>query len=192
MPTGPTVTVRAESREEAGVDWTASAQFDGTARGVIDLQRQAPRSGSYSGTDGMGMFWSLRPRAAHPEQVSYTLRSGDTATVTLSAEADGHRAAVLVRRLTIDPAVQRQPLATGYGGLVGTLLVPPGGGRHPAVIVLGGSSGGLDESWAALLASHGITALALAYFRVPGMGLPAELVDIPLEYFASALAWLRA
>ena len=192
VPTGAMVTVRAESQDEAGVDWTAAAQFDGTARGVIDLTHEAPRSGSYAGTDAMGLFWSLRPRAAHPEQVLYTMRSGDTATVTLSAETDGHRASVQVRRETIDPKVQRQPLATGYGGLVGTLLVPPGGSRHPAVIVLGGSSGGLDESWAALLASHGITALALAYFRVPAMGLPAELVDIPLEYFATALAWLRA
>lgn len=33
--------------------------------------------------------------------------------------------------------------------------------------------------------------MALAYFAVPGTGLPAELVDIPLKDFAGALAWLR-
>ncbi len=43
---------------------------------------------------------------------------------------------------------------------------------------------------AALLAAHGYPALALAYFNAPG--LPATLSDIPLEYFARALRWLRA
>jgi dienelactone hydrolase len=58
-------------------------------------------------------------------------------------------------------------------------------------LVIGGSDGGLttvDE--AALLASHGYPAMALAYFRAPG--LPRELKDIPLEYFARALRRLRA
>lgn len=192
VPAGAMVTVSAESRDEAGVDWTASAQFDGTAQGVIDLTREAPATGSYAGADGMGLFWSLRPQVPKPEQTRYALRSGDTATVTFTADAGGHRAMVQVRRETVNPAVQRQLLGAGAGGLVGTLLVPPGEGPHPAVIVLGGSGGGLDESEAALLASHGIAALAVAYFGVPGTNLPAELVDIPLEYFARALAWLRA
>ena len=52
-------------------------------------------------------------------------------------------------------------------------------------------SGGLSTAGeAALLASHGYPALALAYFREPG--LPATLKDIPLEYFARALRRLRA
>jgi dienelactone hydrolase len=42
---------------------------------------------------------------------------------------------------------------------------------------------------AGLLASHGYPALALAYFRAPG--LPADLRNIPLEYFARALRWMR-
>jgi dienelactone hydrolase len=57
------------------------------------------------------------------------------------------------------------------------------------VLVLAGSEGGLHESTAALLASHGQALLALAYFRAPG--LPRQLTGIPLEYFARAIAWLR-
>lgn len=55
----------------------------------------------------------------------------------------------------------------------------------------GGSEGGLADTipWAALLASHGIPALALAYFDGPG--LPCALNDIPLEYFVKAIRWMR-
>jgi hypothetical protein len=45
------------------------------------------------------------------------------------------------------------------------------------------------EGSAAVLASHGFTALALAYFGVDP--LPPELVEVPLEYFAEAIAWLK-
>jgi dienelactone hydrolase len=62
------------------------------------------------------------------------------------------------------------------------------------VLVFSGSGGGLGglggvESSAALLASHGFATLALAYFRYED--LPAELVDIPLEYFLEGIDWLR-
>jgi dienelactone hydrolase len=64
-------------------------------------------------------------------------------------------------------------------------------GPHPAVIVLGGSEGGLPvRSAAPLLASHGYATLALAYFGLPG--LPRGLVNIPLEYFGRAIAHVRA
>jgi uncharacterized protein len=60
------------------------------------------------------------------------------------------------------------------------------------VVVWGGSEGGLGYSPAdaALLASHGIPALALAYFDEPG--LPCSLSGIPLGYFVKAIDWLRS
>jgi dienelactone hydrolase len=66
-------------------------------------------------------------------------------------------------------------------------------GRVPAVIVLGGSGGGMDErtAWEArALAQHGYATLQLAYFLAPG--LPTALHLIPLEYFKTAVDWLRA
>lgn len=57
------------------------------------------------------------------------------------------------------------------------------------IIVLAGSGGGTDHERAALYASHGYAALALAYFGVPG--LPRGLVNIPLEYFAQAIGYAR-
>src|SRR5699024_11289262 len=56
----------------------------------------------------------------------------------------------------------------------------PDCGPLPTIVVLGGSEGGLSESSAALLASHGFNTFALAYFGIED--LPKELVNIPLDY----------
>ncbi len=61
----------------------------------------------------------------------------------------------------------------------------PPGGDSPR-----GAGGGLSEGGAETLASEGLAALALAYFGIDR--LPHELVEIPLEYFEKAIAWLRA
>jgi dienelactone hydrolase len=74
----------------------------------------------------------------------------------------------------------------------GLLFEPAAGEPRPGVIVVGGSSGGLSfaAQTAALLAGHGFTTMALAYFAY-GF-LPPHLVQIPLEYFLSAVEWFSA
>lgn len=69
-------------------------------------------------------------------------------------------------------------------------MVPAGGGRHPALLVLGGSEGGTPLFEAAYFEKMGYATLALAYFGTSG--LPSQLTDIPLEYFDRAIDWLRA
>ena len=77
------------------------------------------------------------------------------------------------------------------GGIVGRFFRPSADDVRGAVVVLGGSGGGLGWSGdvAAQLAAEGYAALALAYFRWPG--LPKKLVGIRLEYVASAIHWLQ-
>ncbi|MFC6093315.1 acyl-CoA thioesterase/bile acid-CoA:amino acid N-acyltransferase family protein [Saccharothrix lopnurensis] len=158
------VTVRAREGDRA-----AEAVFRADERGVVDLTRHAPVSGDYSGVDPMGLFWSMAPTGAEPP---------GTAVV----EVDGV-GRVEVERLTVPTGVKRTEVRED--GLVGVLFEPGDEGPHPGVVVLGGSGGGLHELDAALLAGHGFTALALAYFGVEGV--PADLVEIPLEHFAPAL-----
>jgi dienelactone hydrolase len=103
---------------------------------------------------------------------------------------DGGRsvAHATIARRWMAPGVRREPVRNG---LYGEVFDPPGSGRHAAALVIGGSNGGLTTGGiAALLASHGYPAEALAYFGAPG--LPRELRDIPLEYFSRAIARLRA
>jgi len=90
-----------------------------------------------------------------------------------------------------------EPLKTSVSGagIVADLYTPASTGHKKlaAIIVLGGSEGGLGAGAAQeaqLIASHGYVVLQLAYFDGPG--LPKELALIPLEYFKTAIDWLRA
>ncbi|WP_262693750.1 acyl-CoA thioester hydrolase/BAAT C-terminal domain-containing protein [Kordiimonas aquimaris] len=56
------------------------------------------------------------------------------------------------------------------------------------VLVLGGSGGGKPEPLADKIADMGYSVLSLAYFKAEG--LPAELNEIPLEYFDAPKKWL--
>jgi pimeloyl-ACP methyl ester carboxylesterase len=107
--------------------------------------------------------------------------------VALTAELDGKSAATakLNRRLLARGIVQT-PVRDD--GLVAEFFHHEGE-RRPGVIAVGGSNGGLAIDGPALLASHGYAVLSLGYFAMPG--LPAALVDIPLEYFGRAIAWMR-
>jgi dienelactone hydrolase len=75
-------------------------------------------------------------------------------------------------------------------GLVATYLRPKGDVVRPAIVVVGGSEGGLKSTeWLAYkFAEHGWAALAVAYFGVEG--LPKSLANVPLEYFDAAAPWL--
>jgi hypothetical protein len=104
---------------------------------------------------------------------------------------------LLVSLLASSAAVAAEPVKTTVNerGLVADLYVPANlkGAKAPAIIVLGGSEGGLGTGAAQdaqLIASHGYIVLQLAYFDAPG--LPKELGLIPLEYFKTAIDWLRA
>lgn len=75
-------------------------------------------------------------------------------------------------------------------GLVGELFVPQDTGPFPAILCIGGSSGGVKTAAAPLLAEAGFAALSLGYFGAPG--LPDEFADLPLEYFVKSVDWLLA
>ncbi len=184
---GQPVTLRAQAPLQGGQTWESWATFQADASGLVDVPRAAPLYGTYTQADGMGLFWSMHPTGVKQGRAGNAL---DPWVVTLIAEAQGRRlTSVEVRRLfVLDEKVIRQPVEEE--GLVGTLFYPITPGPHPTVICLGGSEGGLSEGYAALLACRGYTTLALAYFGIDP--LPPELVEIPLEYFATAIAWLKS
>jgi len=64
------------------------------------------------------------------------------------------------------PTVRRAQVT---GKLHGYLFLPAGKGPYAAVLVLGGSEGGVPQAKAEWLARHGYAALALAYFRYEGL-----------------------
>ncbi|SER22514.1 Acyl-CoA thioester hydrolase/BAAT N-terminal region [Lentzea xinjiangensis] len=164
LPPGGEVTVQLSTGDRA-----SHGVFIADERGVVDLTRHAPKEGTYSGVDPMGLFWSLERTGGKP------------GPACLSVDGAGE---VEIERLGVPEGVERQEVREG--GLVGTLFAPEdGGGDLPGVIVLGGSEGGLHETDAALLAGHGFVTLALGYFGMAG--LPEHLEDVPLEYFGTAI-----
>lgn len=165
---------------------SSAAAFTADHSGTVDVASTPAVSGSYTGRDGMGLFWSMKDSgpAAVPGPVGRFV-------VKLSVEAAGQRvASTEVTRLLETPgeSVQKETLAGE--GFIGTFFGPPTGTRLPAVLVFGGSEGGMTGSavTAAMLAARGYPALAVAYFGLPG--LPTTLANIPLEYFAGAARWL--
>lgn len=181
---GETVSITATTPRLDGL-WSATATYEANGAGVVDLTRTAPQSGSYRGVSAMGLFWS-----------QHLVRAGSAATgpavTTLFVRAGGRRlGSASVTQLLSGPGVTERSETIAKNGFFGQYFTPPGSGRSPSVVVWGGSEGALGASpqLAALLASHGIPSLALAYFDEPG--LPCSLSDIPLEYFVRAIEWLR-
>jgi dienelactone hydrolase len=192
---GEPVTVASEATDAEGRRWRGEATFAADGDGAVDLSRSAPVSGSYGGADGMGLFWSMRPPTGDPDAAWFSPGYPEAAgayEVRLTVTVAGRELAArtLTRQWTA-PGGTHRILTLGADGAVGVLFLPPPGAvRRAGVLLLGGSEGGVGRRYdAALLASHGHPALALAYFGAPG--LPETLRDIPLEYFATAARLLR-
>lgn len=197
---GAHVTLTARTARASGVVWHAEATFVADADGVVDASRDAPVSGSYRGVSAMGLIWSQVPedgksRDVFPQPVIAPLVTTVVAQARHSAGHEADNVAVpssvsssvsFTQRLAADGVTRRE---VREDGLVGTLYLPPGDGPHPAVMILNGSGGGINEPRAALYASHGYAAFALGYFKGPG--LPDYISNTPLEYFAKGMDWLR-
>lgn len=188
---GQTVEISALTRRN-GVLWQAHAAYTAGEDGVVDLTRDAPVSGNYTGLSPMGLIWSQAPvdspsREHFNHPVTDALVTDVVARV--GAVEDGMQAqATFTQRLALDGVTRHE---VREEGLVGTLYLPAGSkpGSHPAVMILNGSGGGINEPRAALYASRGYAAFALAYFKAPG--LSDYISNTPLEYFQTGLRWLR-
>jgi dienelactone hydrolase len=162
---GDAVTLRAR-----GGPWSSSETFTAGADGVVKP------------ADPMQLFWAAQRDRSE---------SRDVDSWELTAEVKG----AVVARTTIERRAVAEDVrvtAVRERGLVGAFYQPAGEGKHPAVLVLTGSGGGIPPAsgFAGGLASRGYAVLALAYFGVEG--LPRNLERIPLEYFGTALDWMTA
>jgi dienelactone hydrolase len=182
-----TVTVGLRSADAFGHVWTSQAVFRPDSSGTVDLATTSAMSGSYLGVDPMGLVDALSSSQAllYYWNVSKPQRFQVSVTQNGSAVA----ATAFSRALaTAGVTVSAESIAaTGFFGQF--WKPPPGSPPRPAVLEFGGSEGGLSgELFGAALASAGYPVLDIAYFDEPG--LPAQLKDIALEYFAGALRWL--
>jgi len=182
---GLPVEIEASLVQNDGTLWRSQAIFIADADGTIDLSRDAPLSGDWLGVEPMGAVWAMRAAGSGGPIRDMTA----PLTVHLTARgADNHRTKGRFTQAFLPPGATSRDIREQ--GLVGTLFTPLGPGPHPAVVVLAGSGGGIMEARAALFAANGYQALALGYFGVPG--LPPRISGTKLEYFETALDWMRA
>jgi dienelactone hydrolase len=170
----------------------SNAQFRADAGGRVEIGSQAPLSGSYSGADASGLFWSMGP-------VFTYVGGGKANEFRFTAFVQGSAvAATTVVQLNRKPEVVVEQIEAFPGAV---LARPPGPGRYPTLIALGGGEGGdyTARYIAPRLASEGFVVLGLPYYSPvhPGQTraqfpqLPARFIDIPVDRLESAWAWLK-
>lgn len=160
--------------------YAADATFLADSDGNVDTAHDAPIRGSYDGIEAEGLLWSMRSDASTAPS---TL---DIHFMFTSGAASGE---TTLRRRWLDQGVTRTNIR--MRGLVAQVFAPDHLSiRVPAILVLGGSEGGIESAafQATFLAGYGFVAMAVAYFAEPG--LPADLDAIPLEYFGEPLRQL--
>jgi uncharacterized protein len=151
-----------------------------------DMQMNMPAEGYAFGNDAA---WPVTFESAS------IVVSGDTAAVVTLQRMPGAGSAPQPSRASSrgapapEGATREDVRANGLNGL---LYRPAATKPAPALIVLGGSEGGIQAASGvgAGFSKHGYAVLALAYFMDDG--LPQTLENIPLEYFDVAVDWLKS
>ncbi|XP_046326932.2 acyl-coenzyme A thioesterase 1-like isoform X3 [Haliotis rufescens] len=194
------VTVQAWVEEGKAV-FSSCGHFLADQQGQIDVSQHASLGGTYKGVDSMGLFWSLKPVPGVSTRTRIMKADVTTPLVFRLSVIDDHipfddlqlpttmvLATGELQRWYKHGSVRR--IAVREGSLRGTLFLPAGVGPFPGVLDMFGSTGGLVEFRAALLASRGFAAFALGYFGYDD--LPKSLADLDMDYFLDAVDWLAS
>ncbi|MEQ9270089.1 MAG: acyl-CoA thioesterase/bile acid-CoA:amino acid N-acyltransferase family protein [Haliea sp.] len=202
---GSRVEVTSYFEDADGVPWSGRAVYHANSAGDVQLDRSASVAGTYTGIDAEGLFWSMLPVQPEPLTAGVptraeswpsfpVMKADEPVTIMLRATFEASLATTAKTELQTTQTVSF--MGEGVRRTViedepfeGVLFEPAAASSYPVVMVVTGSGGGAQETTAALLASHGIAALAIAHFNYPGR--PDELASIPLEYFYNAADWLR-
>lgn len=192
------VALSSELTDEAGRVWRSDAIYASDAQGRFKTDKDAAGAGRYEGVDIGGPFWSPAPpggRAAYlaqifagpPAPLAPEIDPLGATTWCIGAAQGGRTVAeisIVRRRLT--GGVRHQVVRDGP--LRGHYFEPEGAPPYPAVLVLGGSEGGVIPTRAAALAAEGMAALSLGYFDYEDR--PRAAINLPIEYFVEGLRWL--
>ncbi|CAO4385375.1 unnamed protein product [Caenorhabditis nigoni] len=173
--------------------------YKSSVSGTIDVGKDAPIRGTYSGFNGRGLFESVEP--------TDTVRFGGYFNCTPPVDLEYHLIVTdakekqicekLFRRRLMHPAVERieveeafPPDAGARPKVTGTIFKPPGSGPFPTIIDISGTGGGLNEQKGAALASRGFVVLCLAFFKYKS--LPEDLLSVDLQYFEDAINYITS
>ena len=200
------VTLELEHIDDVGLRWLSSAELSADADGVVDSDDAPSRRGSYLGTSRDGLLWSMAPDGVTDRSDRTAFMAQGRSYMHMVGQPGGDKLQPRLHTLRVregsrvlaegsfsqtrlGPGVRVQELSEGP---VRGLAFHPAPGAAPArgaVLSLTGSGGGVENSWAPLLASHGIPVLSAATFAWPGR--PELMQHIDLAYFEQAALWMR-
>ena len=198
------VIISAEVDDRDRRTWIAYGRYQSVC-GEVDTTVQASLGGTYEGVDPMGLLWSAIPvtpeqkaeferrlqaeRRMLPQLFTTEQYAGSRPLlVRLRASARGEVAETSYERFFCNPSVEEREVAEGR--IRGKTFAPVGAESASAVVVISGSSGGIAEQQARLLASRGHLVFALAYCGYDD--LPTSPLDIDIEYFNEGIGWFRS
>lgn len=198
---GAVVTISARLVDDARAAWVSKGNFVADASGQVDVATSPSESGTYSGIDAMGLFWSLQPTSGVDR--SFMIKASEKAhklgqpfldplkpaKIEFTASTESAEASATLSQWRLAPGIDVVNVRDGR--LRGIALKHRDRSRaRGAIMSLTGSGGGVEMNYAPVLASLGYDVLSLAYFAYED--LPPAIASIPLEYFAEGFEWMRA
>lgn len=117
--------LRSKVVDDRGVVFKASALYRADEKGSVDVGSTPSLSGSYTGVEPMGLFWSLAPEILHSK---FTKKNVLSPTLVEIQAVSGENGEVLAsetneRRYMME-GMKRIPVREGR--IRGVLFVPPG------------------------------------------------------------------
>ncbi|XP_019736446.1 acyl-coenzyme A thioesterase 4-like [Hippocampus comes] len=198
MPPQYPVTLCAQMRSEKGDLWEAFGHYKTSADGTVNLARDHSVGGSYLGCEPMGLFWALQPAPGERDGLRLRKKNVETPFIVDISLLEGHvtprerenseLAVATTERWYMAPGVQRIDIR--QNGVVGTLFLPPGPGRFPAVLDVWGMGGGLVEYRSSLAASRGFASFSIAYMEHKDLTVQLD-IDSSDAYMKKAIDILR-
>lgn len=199
---GAAIRIRLRHVDEGGATWESWGQFSADMRGQVDPWTAPSMQGTYLGVDPHGLWWSMRPAGVEDHRV---FQVSATNPSHMMGSPAGSRLAPWEYTLHVETAEQivasrriiRRRLAKSVcvedlsSGRVRGIWFKGrcGAPSKGAILIVTGSGGSIERSYAPLLASEGFDVLAVASFNWPGR--PTGLHRLDLEYFRDALDRLR-
>jgi dienelactone hydrolase len=180
------VTIESSFKDGVGNHWAATATYTADDFGTINVSGTIPDEGMFAAADSMGLIWGAKSRTW-----SYAPNYAGEEHIDLVCKRSGEEATARVTRTFPQPLPDPIDVRED-NGLIGTWFPPATNGKSPAIILIGGSEGGLWsglEFPARLFQSDGYAVLILAYHAYGP--LPNTMNRIPLEYFGQGIAWLK-
>lgn len=200
VPPGSKVTITTDRISETGTTWTGSAEFTADRLGTVKSADDRSLDGTYRGISPHGLYCSVLPEKgespekfaaaffAQPNQEISIISPMTRSPITVRAAIDGREigSALIGRGFAIGTDGQEVSDPSGWRGVYypPASTIPVG---EPVVVVTG-AGGGVPSSTAALLASNGHPALALAIYNYKD--LPKALLNRPLEHVRDGAVWL--